>query len=790
MKLSENWLREWVDPGVDRETLCTRLDMIGLEVESVETLGAGLDGVVVARIVSAVPHPDADRLRVCEVDAGDARLQIVCGAPNAREGLLAPLARVGARLPGGLEIKAASLRGVESQGMLCSARELGIDADAAGLMELPAEAVPGTPLATLLGLPDAVIELGLTPNRADCLGMLGLAVDVGAAFAVPVCRPAIADVPAQVASSRAVALASPAACPRYLGRVVEGVDASRSSPPWLAERLRRAGIRPINAVIDVTAYVMLELGQPMHAFDQAHLHGDIVVRHAAAGERLVLLDGRELVLDPDLLVIADARAPVALAGIMGGMDSRVTETTRDVFLEAAHFAPAAIIGRARRLGMHTDASHRFERGVDPALPRLALERATALLVELAGGRPGPVVEAMDAGHLRSHTQVPLRRSRIGRLLGIEVADAEVERILAALDMAVERCDAGWRVTPPGRRFDIAIEEDLIEEVARIHGYDNIPVRPPGGELAPALPSEAQLADSLLRRSLAARDWQEAITFAFVDQALLERWQLAGDALALGNPLSAELGVMRTSLLPGLVQALAHNRARQVDRVRLFELGRRFHAAAGERDSLAMVACGPAHTEHWAGRDRRGHDFHDLKGELEALIALGGEPEVWSFAADALPAWLHPGRAATVSRDGRPVGWIGALHPALLRRLDLDHEVIVAELDLDALRGARVPKARALSRFPSVRRDIAVKVDAGIPYQALASVAREALGSRLEDLVVFDEYRGAGLSEDTKSIAMGLILRDPSRTLTDDDADRAVAAVVHGLNARFGAELRG
>ncbi len=790
MKLSENWLREWVEPQVSREELCTRLDMIGLEVESVATLGDGLDGVVVARIVSAAPHPDADRLRVCQVDAGDARLQIVCGAPNAREGLLAPLARVGARLPGGLEIKAASLRGVESQGMLCSARELGIDADAAGLMELPGDAVPGTPLATLLGLPDAVIELGLTPNRADCLGMLGLAVDVGAAFAVPVCRPAIAPVPAAIETLREVALAAPAACPRYLGRVVEGVDATRGSPAWLAERLRRAGIRPINVVVDVTAYVMLELGQPMHAFDQAHLRGAIVVRQAAAGERLQLLDGRELALDPDLLVIADQAAPVALAGIMGGMASRVTEATRDVFLESAHFAPAAIIGRARRLGMHTDASHRFERGVDPALPRLALERATALLVELAGGRPGPVVEAVAPDALRLPAKVPLRRARIARLLGVAIADAEVERILAALDMAVERTDAGWAVTPPSRRFDIAIEEDLIEEVARIHGYDNIPARAPGGELAPSLPGETRLADAVLRRSLAARDWQEAITFAFVDQALLDRWRLGGDALALGNPLSAELGVMRTSLLPGLVQALAHNRARQVERVRLFELGRRFHASTGERDSLALVASGPAHAEHWSGRDRRGHDFHDLKGDLEALIALGGEATAWTFEADGLPDWLHPGRAAMVRRHGRPVGFAGALHPSLLRRLDLDHEVLVAELDLDALRAARVPVARGLSRFPSVRRDIAVKVAAGTAFADLAGVARQALGGLLEDLVVFDEYRGAGLSDDVKSVAMGLILRDPSRTLTDDDADRAVAAVVQGLTARFGAELRG
>jgi phenylalanyl-tRNA synthetase beta chain len=796
MKFSENWLREWVDPGVSRDELCQRLDMIGLEVESVTALGAGLDGVVVGHITQAQPHPDADRLRVCQVDVGTGTpLQIVCGAPNARVGLKAPLATVGAVLPNGLAIKPATLRGVDSQGMLCSAKELGLDADASGLMELPADAVPGTALAALLGLPDASIELGLTPNRADCLGLRGLAYDVAAAYGRPLREPDAGAVAPVIDDRRGIRLEAGADCPRYVGRVIDGVDAGAVSPAWLAERLRRAGVRPISAVVDVTAYVMLELGQPMHAFDHARLDGDIVVRRARAGERVQLLDGREVALDPELLVIADQAGPVALAGIMGGMASRVTGDSRQVFLEAAHFAPKAIAGRARTLGLHTDASHRFERGVDPELPRRAIERATALLLQIAGGRPGPVLEAERADDLPARPAVPLRRARIERLLGIAVDDREVERILADLGMQVAGGVDGWQVTPPSRRFDIAIEEDLIEEVARIHGYDRIPTRAPAGELAPTLPSETRLGDGLLRRTLAARGWQEALCFAFVDPAWLVRWQMDRDLIALANPLSAELGTMRPSLLPGLVQALAYNRARQQERVRLFELGRTFHGggdAPVEVDRLALAACGPADAEHWdrAGLPPRPVDFHDLKGELEALIALGGGAGDWRFEAVADVPWLHPGRAARVLRDGRAVGLAGALHPGLVKALDLESETWVTEIDLDALRAAAVPKARALSRFPSVRRDIAVIVADQVAFGDLRQALEAALGPELEQLVVFDEYRGPGLSDGVKSVAIGLILRNPSRTLVDEDADRTVARAVQILAERFNAVLRG
>ncbi|MCE5231738.1 MAG: phenylalanine--tRNA ligase subunit beta [Mizugakiibacter sp.] len=793
MKFSENWLRELVGIPADRATLVERLTMAGLEVESVTALGAGLDGVVVAEIVEARPHPDADRLRVCTVQAGQGTpLQIVCGAPNARAGLKAPLATIGASLPNGIAIKAAKLRGVESQGMLCSARELGLDADASGLLELPADAPVGTPLARYLGLPDASIELKLTPNRPDCLGMVGLAYDVAAQFGSAARPPQVEVAPVAGSARRGIRLEAGADCPRYLGRMIAGIDPAAATPLWLAERLRRAGLRPLGAVVDVTNYVMLELGQPLHAFDDDRLDGDIVVRRARAGETLTLLDGSEAKLDDGFLLIADATQPLALAGVMGGMDSRVTAGTRNVFLESAHFAPPAIMGRARRLGLSSDAAHRFERGVDPELPRLALERATTLLLAIAGGSAGPVCAAERAQDLPTRTAVPLRRARLARVLGVEVADADVARMLAALGMAVEATGDGWRVTPPSRRFDIEREEDLIEEVARIHGYARIPTHVPAGAFALAPESESRLPDAALREQLAARGYQEAICYAFVGADLLKAWQLDAGAVALANPLSADLAVMRTSLLPGLAQALAANRNRQQARVRLFEVGRSFHAGGGaplETARVAAVACGEAAAEQW-GEPARATDFFDLKGDLQSLCALGGAPQAWRFDGEDLPAWLHPGRGARLLRDGRPVGFLGALHPRLARALDLGADAYVFEVELDALAQRRVPRAEAVSRYPTVRRDIAVELAEEVAWGALEATVRAALGEALADLFVFDRYSGPGLGDGRKSVAMGLILQDRSRTLTDEDADRHVARAIVALERDCGAKLRG
>ncbi|MES2405208.1 MAG: phenylalanine--tRNA ligase subunit beta [Pseudomonadota bacterium] len=793
MKFSENWLRSLVDVPADSTALARRLTMSGLEVASVEAIGGALDGVIVARIVACEPHSDADKLRVCRVDTGHGEVQIVCGAPNARAGLVAPLAMIGATLPNGVAIKAAKLRGVESQGMLCSAKELGIDADASGLMELPADAPVGKPLAECLGLPDASIEIEITPNRGDCLGMIGLADEVAAEFGSRAKLFEAPSVQAAIAAPRAIRLEAGADCPRYLGRAVRGIDMAAQTPIWMAQRLRAAGVKPINAVVDVSNYVMLETGQPMHAFDEAKLDGAIVVRRARDGEALKLLDESDAKLDAGFLVIADERKPLAVAGVMGGFDSRVADTTRDVFLEAAHFSPQAIMGRARKLGLATDAGHRFERGVDPELPRAAIERATALLIELAGGTQGEIIEAALPEHLPKPTAVTLRRARVARVLGISIDDAEIENILAALGMQIEAAAEGWRVTPPSRRFDIEREEDLIEEVARIHGYDAIPASLPAG--APPLPrdDESELAVSALSATLAARDYHEAICYAFVDPRLLQSWQFDAGAIPLANPLSADLAVMRTSLLPGLAEALKRNRNRQQTRVRLFESGVVFErgeadAAPVETTMLAAIACGQAHAEQW-GEPKRALDFFDIKGDLESLIALSGDPSAWSFDAAGIPACLHPGRSARVLRDGVAVGVIGALHPALQRQLDVP-ETQVFEVRLDALRKRAIPLAYALPNFPSIRRDIAIEVEESVEWAQIARTIRSGLPTMVNEPVLFDCFRGPGLSQGRKSLAIGLILQDSSRTLTDQDADRSVAEVVKLLESEFGARLRG
>ncbi|WP_039956197.1 phenylalanine--tRNA ligase subunit beta, partial [Xanthomonas graminis] len=686
MKFSENWLRSHVPTQASRDELAATLTAIGLEVEEVTPLGESLQQVVVARIVEAVRHPEADRLQVCQVDAGQGGLlQIVCGAPNARAGLVAPLALLGAQV-GGIAIKAARLRGVESNGMLCSAKELGLDSDASGLFELPDDAPIGQALSEYLGLPDASIEIKLTPNRADCFGVRGIAYDVAAACASEVLP--FAAAPVAVASERRleVRLQAGADAPRYCGRVVEDLDPAAKTPLWMAERLRRSGVRPVSLLVDITQYVMLELGQPMHAFDLDTLRGPVGVRRARSGETLKLLDGRDATLDDGFLAVTDGDRVVALAGLMGGHDTRVTDATRHVFLEAAHFAPAAIMGRGRKLGLHTDAGHRFERGVDPALPRPALELATRLVLELAGGRAGPVVEAELPEHLSAPAPIALRRARIVRVLGIEIADADVERILRALGMQVVATGTGWQVTAPSRRFDIALEEDLIEELARIHGYDRLPTTLPGGASRIAMGSETQLDEPSVRRQLVAREMLETINYAFVDAALLDQWGLDAGRVALANPLSAELAVMRPSLLPGLVAALGRNVARQAGRVRLFELGKVFAAAAttgaapAETQRVAAAVCGDAEALQW-GLPARKVDFHDLKGDLDALASAAGAR--LDYRPSALP-FAHPTRAADVYRDGARIGWIGQLHPRLLQAMQIDVEVLGFELDLAPL----------------------------------------------------------------------------------------------------------
>lgn len=792
MKFSEKWLREWVNPALDSDALGHQITMAGLEVDAIDAVAGAFRGVVVGEIIAAEAHPDADKLQVCRVDAGgDEPLQVVCGAPNARPGLKAPLATVGALLPGDFAIEAAQLRGVESQGMLCAAAELGLSEDKAGLLELPADAPVGRDLRDYLQLDDMTFELGLTPNRADCLSIAGLAREVsllnGAAMCAPPCEP----VPATIDTVVDVDLRAPERCPRYLCRVIEGVDLSRQSPLWLQEKLRRCGLRSIDAAVDITNYLLLEFGQPMHAFDLDRLEGSVVVRTAAAGETLALLNGQEITLGSDNLVIADQASPLALAGIMGGAASAVSKGTTRLLLEAAFFAPVPLAGQARAFGLHTDSSHRFERGVDWNLQRRAMERATALLLEIVGGAAGPITEAVVEHALPRPEPVVLRSARIERLLGVSIPAPEVERILRGLGLAVAAIDGGWECRVPSWRFDLAIEADLLEELARIYGYNRLPTTYIRADVQlPARPEgRVDLRD--LRRVLVARDYHEAVCYSFVDADLQRQLDPGVEPVLVSNPISPEHAVMRSTLLAGLLRAAQHNVKRQQGRVRLFESGLRFVSGSeglSQRPGLALLATGDVAEESWAEAGRR-VDFFDIKGDVEALLARGGEAGAFRFEAGER-AGLHPGQTAWIFRGEVPVGFIGTLHPALQASLDFDHPVIVAELDLEALTEGRIPSFSPVSRFPALRRDLAVIVDRHVAAGDLLAAAREAAGAYVTDLTLFDLYEGKGIDPERKSLAIGLTFQDRSRTLGDEEVSRYVQQVLDLLEEKYNAELRG
>ena len=791
MKFSEQWLRTWVNPQVARDELVARLSMAGLEVDSVTPAAGEFSGVVVGEILAAEQHPDADKLRVCQVSNGSETFQVVCGAPNARPGIKIPFAMIGAVLGEDFKIKKAKLRGVESFGMLCSAAELQISEANEGLLELAADAPVGEDIRTYLNLNDASIEVDLTPNRGDCLSVAGLAREVGALYDAPVSRPPIAAVPAVHDEVRSVEVLASKACPRYLGRVIRNVDLSRPTPLWMVERLRRSDVRAIDPAVDVTNYVMLELGQPLHAFDLAEIKGGIRVRMAETGEKLVLLDGQEVTLRPDTLVIADHERALAIAGVMGGEHSGVAAGTRDLFLESAFFDTIAIAGKARSYGLHTDASHRFERGVDSQLAREAMERATALLLEIVGGEPGPIVEVASQADLPQVAPVTLRAERIEQMLGLELPAAEVERLLTALGLKVAVSGAGqWQVDVPSHRFDLSIEVDLIEELARLYGYNRLPVRYPQARLAPQPQSEERAELGQLRRLLVARGYQEAVTFSFIDPKWFELFHPGVQPLTLANPISADLAAMRASLWPGLVKALQHNLNRQQTRVRLFESGLRF---VGQLDGLrqesmlAGVICGSRLPEGWAN-GREAVDFYDLKADVEALLNYAGDGAAFDFAAGEHPA-LHPGQAARIERDGQLVGFMGALHPELAKALDLEQPVFVFELVLAEVTAGRLPQFRELSRFPEVRRDLALLVGREVPAQNLLDDIRAQAGEHLTDLRLFDVYQGKGIDPHSKSVAVGLTWQHPSRTLNDEEVNENLQRIIASLGERFQATLR-
>ena len=790
MRISVRWLSEWLGSTPEPRDLAARLTMAGLEVEAIEPAAPPLPGIVVGEIVAREKHPNADSLSVCQVSAGGEHLQIVCGAPNARVGLKAPLATLGSKLPGGMEISKAKLRGVESHGMLCSARELGLSEDATGLMELPADLRVGLALSDALALDDTVLEINLTPNRGDCLSHLGVAREAAALTGARLSDPELHAVPAQITDVFPVELVPGAGCARFAARVIRGVRADAQAPLWMRERLRRAGLRPISAIVDVTNYVMLELGQPMHAYDLRELEGGIVVRRALAGETLRLLDGRDVTLDETVMVIADRVKPLALAGVMGGDHSGIDAGTTDVLLEVAFFRPDAIAGRGRRYGLVTDASQRFERGVDPTLQERAIERATELLLACAGGAAGPVEVAELPDEIPTRNAVDFRPSRARSVIGAAISDAEMVGILERLGMRIDTASTAWHVVPPSWRFDIAIEEDLIEEVARVYGFDRIPETDPATVVAiPAL-SETRLSPESVADLLIQRGYFEAITYSFVDPTLQALLCPGEPALRLANPISADLAEMRVSLWPGLVRALIENQRRQQPRVRLFEVGRKFRLDGAELEEIPVVAglaAGPALPEQW-GAVTSAVDYFDVKADVEALLRATSAVQDFRFVPAEHPA-LHPGQSARILRDDRPVGWIGRLHPEIERRLELTYSGVVFEVETESGLQARVPRLAEISRFPAVRRDLAIVVPEAVPVQRLLDTIRTGAKDLLTGLVVFDIYRGRGIEEGFKSVAIGLNLQDISRTLTDEEIDAVVAQVVAGLEREHSATIR-
>lgn len=787
MKLSYNWLREWVDPKVSAEALTTRITLAGLESDAAPMTGEIPTGVVVGRILKAERHPQADKLQVCTVDAGGEPLQIVCGAANARAGLHVPCAIVGAKLPGGLEIKQAKLRGVDSFGMLCSAKELGLSDKSEGLLELDHDAAPGTPITQHLGFDDDILNLELTPNRGDCLSVLGLAREVAALYGLPLHRANAS--PATVVGSTVykVEIEDSTACSSYAGRVITGLNPKAITPDWMRERLRRSSIRSIHPVVDITNYVLLELGQPMHAFDCAKLSGDIRVSKARAGESLMLLNEQTVTLNHSELVIADDRAPLALAGVMGGSGSAVTENTTQIFFESACFTPEAVALTGRRHKLNSDSLYRFERGVDPTLQRAALERATQLTLQICGGVVHPITQS---GRAQPETHsIRLRRSRVKQLLGVHIDAKEIEALLTRLGLNL-RSDVNdsWTVKVPSHRYDLRIEHDLIEEIARLYGYDRIMAKPYAAQIAPSRPAESQRSLARIKDQLVARGWQEAITLSFVEPRIQSALTPDAAAIALDNPIAETLAVMRTTLWSGLIPAWLHNHQRQQKRVRLFETGVCFAAKGDgivETLRIGGLTAGPALPEQWGGASRA-TDFYDIKADITAL--LGSAASEYSFTPATHPA-LHPGRSACILRQQQTVGWIGELHPQVVKQLDLPEAPQVFELDWPLIRDVAVPRAAPLSEFPSSRRDLAIVVNEAINAQQICDTAQRAGGNLLQKVFVFDIYRGKGLSDACKSIALGLIFNDYSRTLTLEEIDAAMSAIASSLEQEFGASIR-
>jgi len=790
MKFSESWLRTFVNPTVSGGEFSHLLTMAGLEVEEEESVAPSFDKVVVAHVLEVNKHPDADRLNVCRVDIGRGQVQqIVCGAPNVAPGLKVPCALPGATLPDDFKIKVAKVRGIESSGMLCSAKELCIAEDASGLFVLPADAPIGQDIRSYLDLDDRLLTLKLTPNRADCLSLSGVAREVSALTSTPAAYPEVVETPIAIASKREIALDAPDACPLYCGRVISGVDAKATTPDWMKRRIERSGIRSISALVDITNYVMLELGQPLHAFDNSQLEGTIHARMAQPGEKILLLNEQTLELQDDVLLIADDKRPLAMAGIMGGENSGITLETCEMFLESAFFAPKAIAGRARRYGFGSDASHRFERGVDFGATRRALERASQLILEICGGQAGPLCEARST--LPERQAVRLRPSRVTRVLGVSFTPEQIGALFARLDLRFKRDGDDFIVTPPSYRFDIEIEEDLIEEIVRLHGYENIPANAPRAQLSMLPQSEDARALSRIRQILADRGFQEVVNYAFVDEAWERDLAANTSLIRLANPIASQMSVMRSTLIGGLIANVVTNLKRKQNRVRVFETGRCFSrdaqggpvAGFHQPWKLAGLAYGSAFPEQW-GSAARNVDFFDIKGDVELLLA----PVVARFEKIVHPA-LHPGRSARVIVDGKSIGVIGELHPQWLQKYDLPQAPVVFELDLDPVKLAKLPSFVEVSRQPSATRDLAIVVDQKLELQQVIDGMIANRPSIVKDISLFDVYTGKGIAAGEKSLAFRIVMQDTQRTLQEAEVDNAVQELIEYLQKTFAAQLR-
>ncbi|MDH3326422.1 MAG: phenylalanine--tRNA ligase subunit beta [Gammaproteobacteria bacterium] len=791
MKFSENWLRAWVNPEVNTETLAENLTMAGLEVDSIEPAAPFFDHVVVGQVLSLQRHPDADKLNICEVDVGeDKPLSIICGASNVAKGVKVPAAMIGAELPGGMKIKKAKLRGIESFGMLCSATEVGIAESADGLLILPADAPVGTSIRDYMFLDDQIIEVDFTPNRGDCLSVAGITREIGVLTNTEVNEPEMPDVDASIDDVFEVVVDAATDCPRYLGRVIKGINPKAESPLWLQEHLRRAGLRSLSPTVDVTNYVLLELGQPMHAFDLAKLDEKIIVRRAVKGEKLKLLDDSEIEMDEKILVIADSNKALAFAGVMGGLDSSVTDSTQDIFLESAFFQPDIIRGKARRFGKQTDSSYRFERGVSFQIQYKAMQRATRLILDIAGGQAGPVTEVVNESDFPVRKTIAFRSARLQRVLGLKIDDDQVENILTRLGMSWTKNAEGWDVVAPDYRFDIEIEADLIEEIGRVYGYNNLPVSTPKANLQFVQEPEVKVFPRQIRSSLVNSGYQEAITYSFVDPAIQALLDPENTPIALENPISAEMSVMRTTLWSSLLKTAQHNQARQQNRVRIFEIGKRFSTVNGEIQQETVISglvTGDVTHTQW-GEAARKVDFFDVKHDVENLLSITGDITQFGWESAAHSA-LHPGQSAMITNKSRNIGWLGALHPKKQQQLGLHNPVFLFELSYTELDSGVLPQFKAVSKFPAIKRDLALVVKESVTAGTVFAIVTEAGGNRLQLVEIFDIYRGKGVEVGDKSLALSLTIQDDSQTLTDIEVDAIIQKILVSLQGSIGATLR-